>query len=277
MNDFRVFLLEYPNNPLGATFLKTFLNHNIPVSGIIIEKKNLRHNWIRFKKKVKNDGLNTALRKILHSLILMVLGKNIVAVAEKNGITVHYVQNFNSPLCAELLASRYVDVLAIVSAPILRDYIFKRARKGCINAHPGWLPKYRGLGSNAYGIQNGEAPGVSVHFIGSGTDTGRIIAREKIPVQENDTIAKINDRALARGVAIMAEIINKIKNDQLVVPKINEPKGNLYKAMPYSEVKKINVSLRSNGAKIKNFHGILPKILKFKPKFVKVAGPLNTD
>jgi methionyl-tRNA formyltransferase len=145
-----------------------------------------------------------------------------------------------------------VDLLAIVSAPILKEAVFEPARLGCLNAHPGWLPKYRGLGANAYALANGDSPGISIHFIDAGVDTGRIIMREKIDIQSGDTVAKINDRAVARGAVLMARVIHQIRNNSLVLPEINEDVGKNYRSMPYAQVKKINAQLKSIGGK----HGI---------------------
>jgi methionyl-tRNA formyltransferase len=277
MHDFKVLLLAYPDNPIGPIFLKTFLKSQLLVSGIIVEQKNGTHNWSRLKKKVEKDGLLTAIKRTLHIFILKILKKNIVGVAEKKGIPIHWVKKFNSPACAELLASLNADILAIVSAPILKDTIFTKAKKGCLNAHPGWLPKYRGLGANAYSLQNGDAPAVSVHFIDSGIDTGQIIIREKIAIQAKDTVAKINDRAMVQGAQLMATIIRKIKNDQLVMPMIHEAQGKLYKAMPYAEVKKVNARLQDYYPQYNYFHKILSKISGIKPDMAKAVRPVIID
>lgn len=246
-DDFRVFLLAYPDNPVGRAFLRTFVEGQVSIGGVVVERKSTKNNWRRFKKKIEKDGFVTAVRRFLQVFALRLGRQNIVGLAEKHGIRVYWVDKFNSQACADLLASLRVDLLAIVSAPILKDYVFEKAKKGCLNAHPGWLPKYRGVGANAYALQNGDAPGVTVHFIDAGIDTGRIIVREKIPVRRGDAVARINDRATVRGAELMVDVIHRIRGGRLVMPRIDEPPGELYRAMPYSVVKEVNKKLKKIG------------------------------
>jgi methionyl-tRNA formyltransferase len=247
--ELRVFLLAYPDNPVGHVFLKVFVERDVPVMGVIVEKKPSKANWTRFKKKVKKDGFLNATRRFLQVLHLELFGKTIIGLAESNGIDVYPVEKFNSNECIELLDSLDVDLLSIVSAPILREEVFNTAKKGCLNAHPGWLPTYRGLGANAYALQNGDQPGVTVHFIDAGIDTGKIIVRERITVQPGDTVSRINDKAVAHGAVLMADVIHQIQDKRLEMPDINEPKGKHYRSMPYPLVKKVNKKLKRSGGK----------------------------
>ena len=244
--DLRTFIIAYPDNPVGNIFFNTFRKYRIPITGVVVEQKKGKSNWIRFKKKISKDGLFKAIGRFLHVLWLKYSSQNIVKLANKNKVPIYQVNKFNSSECSELLASLDVDLLVIASAPILKDYIFNKAKKGCLNAHPGWLPTYRGIGANAYALMNGDYPGITIHFIDTGIDTGNIIVREKIEPQVNDTIAKINDRAVERGAILMAEVIIQIQNDSLVIPNIHEPSGQLYKAMPYTLAKEVNKNLKSN-------------------------------
>ena len=243
----RVVILGYPDNPVGHIFLKTFLERNIGVSAIVVERKRSRSNWVRFRKKVKKDGFFRAVVRFFHVCYLRTTCLNIVQLGLKNGIPVYWTDRFNSDACARILKSLRIDILAIASAPILKDYIFETARMGCLNAHPGWLPTYRGLGANANAVKNGDQPGISVHYIDSGIDTGRIICRERIPVNKGDTIAEINDRSVKRGAEIMADVIDRIATDSLMLEKIDDPVGKCYKAMPYKEVRKLKRMLKRVG------------------------------
>ena len=116
-----------------------------------------------------------------------------------------------------------------------------------MNTHPGWLPKYRGLGANANAIKNGDSPGVSLHFIDAGVDLGKLVLREKIEIKSNDTIAKINERAVARGAVLVTHVIEQIEKDQLKFLEIDEPPGENYLSMPYSEAKLVNKKIHTIG------------------------------
>ncbi len=247
MRDVNVILLAYPDNPIGKVFIDTFLKKGIPIKAVVVEKKGTGKNWKRFRTKVEKDGLVTALSRFLHVLWMRYTRNSAIALAGKNGIPVHRVGKFNSPECADLVKSLDTDILAIASAPILKDFVFAPAKIGCLNAHPGWLPQYRGIGANAYAMQKGDSPGITVHFIDAGIDMGRILKRERIPILPHDSVPRINDRAVARGAELMAEVIHEIQGNRLTIPVIDEMHGEVYKAMPYSEVKKVNQKLRAMG------------------------------
>ncbi len=240
-----VYLLAYPDNPVGQVFLNTFLRKNISVKGIVVEEKKMDNNLKRFKRKLYGDGLLRSVFRFMQLLVLRITKQRIVDIAEQNNIPVYRVQKFNSKECENLLAGFNMDILAIASAPILKDYIFNKARRGCLNAHPGWLPAYRGLGGNAFAIQDQRLPGVTVHFIDASVDRGQLIVREHIEIKKRDTVAKINDRAIQRGAELMADVIQDIQDDKLDIPKINDKLGKVYKVMPFEAVKKLNKKLHN--------------------------------
>jgi len=240
----KIYLLAYPDNPVGNVFIRTFLRLGIPIAGIIVENKTTKGNWSRLKKKIQKDGFFTSVKRMGEVYLLRIFRQNIVALARKNRIDVYCVEKFNSRACEALLKTLDIDLFAIVSAPILKDYIFTKAKMGCLNAHPGWLPKYRGLGGNAYAIQNGDAPGVTVHFIDTDIDKGKLLIREKVKIRPGDTVSEINDRAMARGAELMADVIMQLAEGRIKEPKIDEPAGEMYYAMPYPSVKKLNKKLR---------------------------------
>jgi len=244
MKPLNIIMLAYPDNPVGKVFISTFVERGIELQGIVVENKGVTKNWRRMRRKIQKDGLWSTIFRMMQVIAMKWTGKNMLQLAKEYRIPVYRVNRFNSRQCASLLKSLNVDLLAIASAPILKDYVFAPAKKGCLNAHPGWLPKYRGIGANAYALQDGDLPGISVHFIDAGIDTGRIIMREKIKVLPGDTVARINDRAVNRGAELMVYVIEMIAGNELVIPKIKEKHGECYRAMPYSEVKKVNKKLK---------------------------------
>ena len=247
--ELKIVILAYPDNPVGTRFIQAFLNHGISVEAVIVEDNAGGGTISRLKNKIEVDGLVRTFYRLFQVYCMKILGKNIVGLARKNGIKVYHVKRFNSKICEDQLLSLNVNLLVIASAPILKEYIFSKAKLGCLNSHPGWLPKYRGLGANAYAIQNGDSPGVSIHFIDAGVDLGKLVIREKIAIQKGDTVAKINDRAVARGAELISETVQAIAEERLQLLTVDEPAGKNYRSMSYSEVKNVNKSLRKFGGK----------------------------
>ena len=78
--------------------------------------------------------------------------------------------------------------------------IIKAFPKKIINSHPSLLPEFGGTGF--YGLKVHEAvlkaekeeTGISIHWVNSEYDKGEILAQTKIPVKENDTAEKLEER-----------------------------------------------------------------------------------
>jgi len=242
--DLNIVLLAYPDNPVGRVFLNAFIRNRINIDGIIIETQSSKTAWNRLKSKIAKDGFAAALKRTMSIYLMKVFRTGLIHLAKKQEIPVFPVEKFNSQLCSDLLGRLHPDLLVIVSAPILKAYIFETAKKGCLNAHPGWLPAYRGIGANAWALQNGDSPGISVHLIDHEIDKGSILAREKVPFTSKDTVAAINDRAVARGAEMVCDQIMKIANNTCAPLEIHEPHGPQYKAMPYKQVKAVNKMIR---------------------------------
>lgn len=239
-------ILAYPDNPAGRIVIKTFLQREIPVKAVLYEEQNRRKKWNRFKKKIKKDGIGSAFWRVCQTLRMQKTGETILHIAARAGVETIRVSRFNSAECVSRLKALKPDLLVIASAPILKPEVFQTARLGCLNAHPGWLPEYRGLGANAYALLNGDLPGVSVHFIDEGIDTGPVLMREKLSVRPGDTVNSINDRAVGRGAELLADAVLSIRDHRPVLIK-KETKGRHYQSMPFRDVRKLNKRLRKGG------------------------------
>ncbi|OHE63273.1 MAG: phosphoribosylglycinamide formyltransferase [Treponema sp. GWB1_62_6] len=103
--------------------------------------------------------------------------------------------------------------LSILEGPIIDEYSGRM-----INLHPALLPKYGGEGM--YGervhravLEAGETEsGCTVHLVDSGTDTGEILLRRRVPVLPGDTVETLAGRihaeehiAIVDAVALLAE------------------------------------------------------------------------
>jgi folate-dependent phosphoribosylglycinamide formyltransferase PurN len=240
----RTLLLAFPDNPIGTVFLDAFREEGIPLIGILVETQGLRSNWKRIRMKIQKDGIRGLVRRTAQMAVLRIRRRTPVALARRLGIPVHFVGRFNSPECSSLIESLSVDVLAIASAPVLKPFIFEKARIACLNAHPGWLPRYRGLGANRAALLAGDRPGISVHYVDSGIDTGRIIVREWLDVYRGDDLASLNDRAVRRGSVLMARVIRRLHDGPVEALDIRESVGKCHSAGKYSELRRVRRAIR---------------------------------
>ncbi len=88
-----------------------------------------------------------------------------------------------------------------------------------INIHPSLIPKY--CGNGFYGMKVHEAvinskekaSGATVHFVDEGTDTGKIILQETVPVFAEDTPQTLQKRVLELEHSLLPRAVKIVIND----------------------------------------------------------------
>lgn len=101
--------------------------------------------------------------------------------------------------------------LSIVSKPLLDVYEGK-----IINIHPSLIPRHCGKGM--YGLHVHESvlasgdkvSGCTVHFVDSGTDTGKIIRQVTVPVEEGDTPETLQARVLVQEHKLLPQVVAEL-------------------------------------------------------------------
>lgn len=115
-----------------------------------------------------------------------------------------------------------VDLIVLAGfLSILRGDIIEEFKNKIINIHPSLIPSFCGKGM--YGIKVHEAAinygvkisGCTVHFVDSGTDTGRIILQKPVLVEDNDTAETLQKRILIQEHLALSEAINLIAKDKI--------------------------------------------------------------
>lgn len=124
-----------------------------------------------------------------------------VAVKNKRELLSHH----------ETILSWETDVGFVASfGVIIPQEIFHLPQYGTLNLHPSLLPQYRGPCPMEQTILDGvETSGVTIMRIGSGVDTGAIVAQKQIPILATDTTFSLAERYYPEGVGMFLEIINK--------------------------------------------------------------------
>ncbi len=99
---------------------------------------------------------------------------------------------------AEILREHDVELVALVGfMRILSEWFVKEFKRKIINVHPSLLPKFGGknfYGSNVHQavLDAGETEtGMTIHFVDEGCDTGEIILKKKVSVDQNDTVENL--------------------------------------------------------------------------------------
>ena len=80
--------------------------------------------------------------------------------------------------------------MRIIGSTILNSY-----ENNILNIHPSLLPLYKG--KDAIGqalLDNATKTGVTVHYVDSGIDTGKIIIQEELEIHQNETRESLESR-----------------------------------------------------------------------------------
>ena len=129
-------------------------------------------------------------------------------------VTVKTVNDFNSMSSERLLRHLAPDLIILgPAAQIIRGNILRIPRIGTLNAHQGILPGYRGMDVLEYSILNGDEPGVTVHFVDEGVDTGDIILRRYLGVSPGGTLEELREQVIKLSVEALADVVEMIESD----------------------------------------------------------------
>ena len=104
-------------------------------------------------------------------------------------------------------------------------------KHGILNAHGGDLPKYRGNACQAWAIINGEKKvGLCIHkMIGDDLDSGDIIRKEYIPIQDETTIGDVYNYFNQLIPNMFVESVNLLGNnpDYILEEQSKDPNKHL--------------------------------------------------
>jgi phosphoribosylglycinamide formyltransferase-1 len=95
-----------------------------------------------------------------------------------------------------------------------KDFLARFTHK-IMNIHPSLLPSYPGLKAIQKAFQNKEkVTGVTVHYVDEGVDTGQIIAQEKVPITDQDTLETLEKKIHQVEHQIYPKAIQKVLWDE---------------------------------------------------------------
>ena len=117
------------------------------------------------------------------------------------GIPVYQPAKVREPEFVELLREMAPDAIVVVAfGQILPKAILEIPKYGCINIHASLLPKYRGSAPIQWAVIDGEKEtGVTTMFMNEGLDTGDMLEKAAVPLDEKETGGSLHDKLSALG------------------------------------------------------------------------------
>lgn len=139
--------------------------------------------------------------------------------AEKLGVTAHTfeLKEFDNKVAYEeaivaLLEQYDIDLVCLAGYMKIVGPTLLAAYEGrIINIHPAYLPEFPG----AHGIEDAweagvEQSGVTIHWVDSGVDTGKIIKQVRVPRLPDDTIESFEARIHEAEYQLYPEVIQSL-------------------------------------------------------------------
>ena len=135
------------------------------------------------------------------------------AFALEKGIQVLQPVRIKRPESVAELAAIPADVYVVAAfGQILSQEILDLPKYGCVNIHASLLPKYRGAAPIQWAILNGEdKTGVTIMQMDAGVDTGDMLFRKEVKIEETDTAATLEDKLARAGAELIVPALEAIE------------------------------------------------------------------
>ncbi|GAA0105600.1 methionyl-tRNA formyltransferase [Paraclostridium sordellii] len=114
-------------------------------------------------------------------------------------------------------------IVVVAFGQILPKSILDIPKFGCVNVHASLLPKYRGAAPLNWVIINGEEKtGVTTMYMDVGLDTGDMILKSEIPLDDEITAGELHDKMMVQGAEVLKDTIDLISKGEAPREKQND-------------------------------------------------------
>lgn len=182
--------------------------------------------------------------------------------AESVGVPVFQPEKLKDDVFLSELKALQADLQIVVAFRMLPEVVWDMPRLGTFNLHASLLPQYRGAAPINWAVINGEAEtGVTTFFLTHGMDTGKIIARKKLPIAETDNVGNVHDSLMALGATLVTETVDLLLEGKAATVAQEKLYNNPESLLPAPKISKetCRINWRLPGKKVYDFiRGLSP-------------------
>ena len=162
--------------------------------------------------------------------------KSLRAVAKKNNIDYQTISNPNEEAFLKELESLKPDLIVSFSAPLVfKNKLLAIPALGCINLHCSFLPNFAGVMPSFWTLYKKQnSTGVTVHYMDSKIDNGKILGQKEVAITPDETIFSLILKTKEIGGEVMCDVLRAINSGEMV-PKENKPENGSYFSWPKVE------------------------------------------
>ena len=144
--------------------------------------------------------------------------------AEKHNIPVLQPKRIKTAEAVRELKDYEADVYIVAAfGQILTQEILDIPHYGCLNIHASLLPKYRGASPIQHVIIDGEEKtGVTIMQMDAGIDTGDMLYKKEIPIENSDNYETLHDKLTVLGAEAVVEALELLVQGKIKPEKQKE-------------------------------------------------------
>ncbi len=144
--------------------------------------------------------------------------------ALEHGYEVYQPTTLRDEAFAELLSFLNPDIIVVVAyGKILPKNVLDYPKYGCVNVHGSLLPEYRGAAPMQRAIIDGKSEtGITTMYMAEGLDTGDMLLKEAIRIEDNDNFETIHDKLGECGAALIVKTLDALEENKIVCIPQNE-------------------------------------------------------
>ncbi len=166
--------------------------------------------------------------------------------AISHNIPVFQPEKMKDDASFERLKEADADLFVVVAyGKILPERVLNLPKYGCINVHASLLPKYRGAAPIQWSIIGGDAKtGVTTMQMDVGLDTGDMLLKREISIEDTDTGETLHDKLSVLGKEVLIDTIIALEKGRLS-PEKQDDSLSCYAPMIDKTTAKIDFSASS--------------------------------
>ena len=149
-------------------------------------------------------------------------------LALEHDIPVFQPLNFKQEGAIAELEALNADIMVVVAYGLLLPLAVLEAPKmGCLNVHASILPRWRGAAPIQRAIQAGDTEtGITIMQMDVGLDTGDMLSKTFLEINEDETGGSLHDRLLEKGPEALLNTLAELQAGQVIAKKQDDSQAN---------------------------------------------------
>lgn len=141
---------------------------------------------------------------------------DVKVAARELGLPILQPEKLRDEAFTEALKALEPDLGIVIAFRMLPEVVWKMPRLGTFNLHASLLPEYRGAAPINWAVMNGDTEtGVTTFLLNHEIDKGAILAQERLPITEEDTVGTMYDKLMNIGSGLVLQTVEQLARGEI--------------------------------------------------------------